>query len=145
MSDRRRRYKESEVIDVLIVQGIVIPCYRCGEPITSGKGAQREHLLELALGGKEETANCRYSHATCHAVVTDGARATSAGSSKHRIAKSRRMQKANSEHEAAMAAKAAGLPKPAKKRKSIVPGSKAGPLARKYNRTTKRFETERRT
>lgn len=93
MSDRRRRYREWETLDVLIIQGVVIPCYRCGKPILSGKNAQREHLHELALGGREAPENCRYSHVDCHAIVTDGPPATSAGSSKQRIAKTRRLEK----------------------------------------------------
>lgn len=91
MTTRRRQFREMEVLEVLLMQGIKIRCFRCGEPITfeqlrAGK-IEKEHLHELELGGADMPENCRYSHKDCHAVITNGTPATSAGSSKHRIAK----------------------------------------------------------
>jgi hypothetical protein len=54
--------------------------------------AEREHLHEVKLGGPDIPENCRYSHAKCHAIVTNGTKATTAGSSKQRIAKVKRIR-----------------------------------------------------
>lgn len=92
----RRRFSEREVLTVLVgYQHIKIKCFRCGEPITltdiESGNCQREHLHEVELAGPDVPANCRYSHrdAPCHHTATNGTPATSAGSSKHRIAKTR--------------------------------------------------------
>lgn len=86
---KRRRFSEKDVIRTLLHQGIEINDYRTGEPITLDNVDQieREHLHEIALGGPDDPANCRYSLGESHAVVTNGNRATSAGSSKNRCAK----------------------------------------------------------
>lgn len=92
----RRRFKEWEVVATLIEQGIVIPCFRCKQPLplpTKPNVVQREHIHEITLGGPDTPANCRFSHYDCHSVITNGTRATSAGSSKHRIAKARQGEK----------------------------------------------------
>lgn len=86
----RKRFSESEVIETLYSCGIDVPCYRCKEPL-HGHKIEREHITEIALGGADEPSNCAYSHAKCHKVVTDGTKATSAGSSKQRIAKVKRI------------------------------------------------------
>jgi hypothetical protein len=89
----RRRFREIEVIDTLLIQGVTIPCYRCGVAFTredvKAKNIQKEHLHELTLGGPDIPDNCRFSHtaAPCHHTITNGTKATSAGSSKHRAAK----------------------------------------------------------
>lgn len=83
----RRRFSEREVIATLIHQGFALRCFRCGELFSHADKIEREHLHELKLGGADDPSNCRYSHKDCHAVVTNGAPATTAGSSRHRIAK----------------------------------------------------------
>ncbi len=91
----RKRFTERQVIETLFHQGVTVWCFRCLRPITPHRAndgkitvdAQREHLHEVALGGPDIPENCRYSHIDCHKVVTDGTKATTAGSSKHRIAK----------------------------------------------------------
>src|SRR3990167_3659779 len=98
----RRRFSEREVIAALLHQGVAITCYRTREPITldSVKRLEREHLVELGLIEPERRhlydapEYCRYSLKEAHAVVTNGNGATSAGSSKHRIAKAVRLEKA---------------------------------------------------
>jgi 5-methylcytosine-specific restriction endonuclease McrA len=84
----RRRFSEREVIETLIRQGVQIACYRCGVNLYP-VDAEREHVVEIALGGKDDPTNCVYSHKECHAIITNGTPATTAGSSKHRIAKTR--------------------------------------------------------
>lgn len=90
----RRRFSEREVIATLLHQGAFIRCYRTGTYIDASmvNNLEREHLHELALGGKDEPENCRYSLKAAHAIVTNGTPATSAGSSKHKIAKDRRLR-----------------------------------------------------
>lgn len=94
----RRKFSEADVIATLTAQGYPIACHRCDEMFfvetTDGELIQvlkveREHLHEIALGGADEPRNCRYSCTHCHALVTNGKPATSAGSSKNRIAKTK--------------------------------------------------------
>lgn len=82
-----------EVIDVLLRQGATVPCFRCGQPVTTGKDAEREHFLEKALGGDDSADNARISHVDCHAIVTRGNGATTAGSSVAKAAKDKRIAK----------------------------------------------------
>jgi 5-methylcytosine-specific restriction endonuclease McrA len=77
----------------LLKQGAKVACPRCDEPMMLGHVIEREHFHELALGGTDEPENCFYSHQHCHALVTNGSPATSAGSSKHKIAKAKRIAK----------------------------------------------------
>lgn len=94
----RRKFRDWEVIACLIFQGVEVRCYRTGERITMENvhRLEKEHLVELGLveEGKrhlfDAPGNCRYSLDTAHAIVTNGTPATSAGSSKHRIAKAKR-------------------------------------------------------
>lgn len=101
----RKRFSEREVIETLAWQGIFVRCFRCNAPFYSAapdgglfnlSGAiEREHIHEVALGGSDIPKNCRYSCGPCHSTVTNGTKATSAGSSKHRIAKIRRLRSEN--------------------------------------------------
>lgn len=99
----RRKFRDWEVIACLIFQGVDVRCYRTGERITleNVKRLQKEHLIELALIAPEQRhlhdvpGNCRYSLAEAHAIVTNGTKATSVGSSKHKIAKMKRMDRIN--------------------------------------------------
>lgn len=92
----RKRFTERQVIETLIRQGAVIKSYRSKEPITLENvgTVEREHILERALGGEDIPANCAYSLGEEHAVVTNGTKATTAGSSKQRIAKVKRLERA---------------------------------------------------
>lgn len=85
--------RELEVIEVLLSQGAVIPCFRCRvafviEDVKTGN-IENEHLHEKKLGGPDEPGNRRFSHKAkpCHALVTHGNGATFAGSSRHKVAK----------------------------------------------------------
>lgn len=88
---KRRRFTEREVVLTLLQQGARIICPRCQQFLMIGELVDREHFHELALGGKDVPENCFYSHASCHLVVTNGTHWTSAGSSKHKIAKAKRL------------------------------------------------------
>lgn len=109
----RKRFSERQVLETLAWQGIFIKCHRCSKPFferTDGslsdaifasiqglrvmhmaRKPEREHLHEYSLDGPDEPSNCRYSCSECHSIITNGTKATSAGSSKHRIAKIKRI------------------------------------------------------
>lgn len=94
----RSAFSERKVLKTLILRGAVIPCYRCRIAFTleDVPFIEREHLVEIALGGENTPENAAYSHGQrsaqrCHGIVTNGNGATSAGSSKHRIAKVKRI------------------------------------------------------
>ena len=89
----RSAFTERKVIETLLGQGAVIPCFRCRLAFTQAdvKTIEREHIQEMALGGENTPENCAFSHAACHARITNGSPATSAGGSKHRIAKAKRL------------------------------------------------------
>lgn len=89
----RAAFSERKVIETLLSQRAIIPCYRCRIAFIEGDEIEREHVLEIALGGKNTPANCVYSHKACHAIETNGTKATTAGSSKNRIAKQRHRDK----------------------------------------------------
>lgn len=91
---KRKRLTERQTLAVAIQQGAIIPCYRCRLAFDADtiKTAEREHVHELELGGSDEIENMRYSHKACHAAITNGSGATTAGSSKQRIAKVKRLR-----------------------------------------------------
>lgn len=91
MARSRRQFREMEVLAVLLMQGAILPCKRCRVALkiedVKAAGVQKEHLHELAIGGEDEPHNCAYSHTDCHAKITNGNGATTAGSSTNRRAK----------------------------------------------------------
>lgn len=109
----RKRFSEREVLEALAWQGIFVTCHRCKEQffvynlntlsdaftaaalgqrvMHMAKKPEREHIHEYKLGGPDTPANCRYSCSECHSKITNGTKATSAGSSKQRIAKVKRL------------------------------------------------------
>lgn len=102
----RKRFTERQVLETLLFQRVTILCYRCKLPFLTLAGAQRlaqeldphyvgwaerEHVTELCLGGGDGPANCRYSCRDSHRIVTNGTKATSAGSSKQKAAKVKRI------------------------------------------------------
>lgn len=100
---KRKRLTEREVIDVLIAQGVSIPCPcpRCRERkphflnywIASGADAIREHLHQLATGGEDSPSNWQYWYIGCAGRKTHGTKATSYGSDAHARAKVKRLEK----------------------------------------------------
>jgi 5-methylcytosine-specific restriction endonuclease McrA len=89
----RKRFTERQVVETLLLQGAVIRCPRCKQCLLleDVPAVEREHFLEIALGGADTPANCFYSHGPCHSVVTNGRKLNRAGSSKNKIAKAKRM------------------------------------------------------
>jgi hypothetical protein len=91
---KRRTITAKQALIIAVQQGGIIPCYRCRLAFDAEtiKTAEREHVHELELGGSDELENMRFSHKDCHAVITNGSGATTAGSSKQRIAKVKRLR-----------------------------------------------------
>lgn len=95
----RKRFNEREVIETLAHQGVWVTCFRCRNPFFGTLAGivyqllniEREHLHEIKLGGPDVPYNCRYSCKPCHDKITNGTKATTAGSSKQRIAKVARL------------------------------------------------------
>lgn len=96
----RKALSQRAVIEVLIRQGAVIPCFRCRVALKLEDVAtvEREHKHPIALDGPDTVDNMAYSHGgggmSCHSVQTNGTKATSAGGDKHKIAKAKRLEKA---------------------------------------------------
>lgn len=89
----RRRFSELDVLETLVRQGVEIRCYRTKDLITldTVRQLEREHVTELGLGGADDPTNCAYSLSAAHYIVTNGTPATTAGSSKNKIAKAKRI------------------------------------------------------
>lgn len=106
VAHRRRRLNERDVLRVLIMQGIVIPCDICKAPLTleDVQYAERDHFRarhtfpDDQIHLWESLENQRYVHGLkdpihpCHRIKTDGMRHNHAGSDKHMAAKGRRLR-----------------------------------------------------
>lgn len=117
MSDRHS-FTRSQRIDVLhAASGI---CHWCGLTINSARESfEVEHVIPLALGGSNETANLRPIHQGCHREKTRG--------DVKKIAKAKRVK-----------AKHNGTFRPPR---HIVPGSKAHTFKKKLNGEVVRRDT----
>jgi hypothetical protein len=94
----RRALSQSNFVRMLLAQGAVIPCGKCKRPITDPKNIEREHLNELEISGDDSVGNQQLWHKRpCSHEKTNGRPATTLGSSKHVIAKARRMERARTE------------------------------------------------
>lgn len=102
----RRQPRPLDIIESLLHQGVRIECFRTKARVTLAnfRDLEREHLCELGLykTPEEKAAHdtpeyWRWSFSEAHARITNGSKATSAGSSKHRVAKAKRMEKARLE------------------------------------------------
>ncbi len=99
---RRKVPTVHQILEMVLLQGGRLRCYRTRKPITlkNFRDTQREHVVELGLfatdaekAAHDTPDNWRMSFSEAHAIVTNGTKATTAGSSKHRIAKAVRMEK----------------------------------------------------
>jgi hypothetical protein len=86
----RRQPNLTEQVAILIRQA-ACGC-GCGEPL--GDRPEYHHQHERALGGADHVDNWIALRPACHGRITNGTKATRAGSSKSRIAKANRLEKA---------------------------------------------------
>lgn len=105
-------------------------CARCGEVL--GNDVEWNHVLAHALGGSDGPENIEAVHKACHAVISDGTKATTAGSTKQIVAKSKRIlrKRAEAAGESKRKARAKipsrGFPKPPEGFKHRWPKRKVG-------------------
>jgi hypothetical protein len=94
MAQKRKPLSQRDFVAMLLAQGAVIPCgySKCRQPITDPDNICREHLNELEISGDDSVGNQQLWHKhPCSHVKTNGGPNTTLGSSKHIIAKARRM------------------------------------------------------
>jgi hypothetical protein len=70
-------------------------CAMCMRPLYNSANAvvDYHHINELEISGDDSLDNIVAVHRACHKILTGGTPATSLGSSKHRIAKVKRLEK----------------------------------------------------
>jgi hypothetical protein len=89
----RRALSQENFVRMLLAQGAVIPCGCCKKPITDAKNIRREHLNEYKISDDDSVGNQQLWHAyPCSHKKTNGTKATTLGSSKHIIAKAKRLE-----------------------------------------------------
>lgn len=107
-------------------------CSLCYEPIYSDSERVLEHMtpraLRIELGlDPDDASNLEFVHAKCAKIKTIGTKATCASGDLHKIAKAKRLAKAQEEHKAVVARvmkrapgkiKSRGFPKGLRKRMS---------------------------
>lgn len=80
----------------------------CNDKLGLLSETEFHHLHELALGGADAPDNIVAVKSACHNRITNGTKATSAGSSKHVIAKSKRLARVNEDFARLVLAKPCG-------------------------------------
>lgn len=91
MTAKRRRPSLGDQVIILRRQAIC-GC-GCGQRLDPSP-IEYHHMHELALDGPDTPANLTALRKECHARITNGTKATTAGSSKSKIAKANRLEKA---------------------------------------------------
>jgi 5-methylcytosine-specific restriction endonuclease McrA len=89
---RRRAITEKMKIASLLYHND-IECALCGQWLTSVDPIEWDHYRPLAMDGAHDETNIMAVHAKCHLQKTFGAKATTAGSDMHKIAKDKRFAK----------------------------------------------------
>lgn len=77
---------------VAVLQSQAVCGCGCGAPL-KGEAIQYDHCLAHALEGSDGPENIRAVLADCHDRITNGTRATTAGSTKQVVAKVKRIRK----------------------------------------------------
>lgn len=91
-SEKRRQPNKTEQVQILLRQALC-GC-GCGVILGAAGGIEYHHQHERALGGADHADNWIALTVPCHDRITNGTKATTAGSSKHKIAKADRLKKA---------------------------------------------------
>jgi hypothetical protein len=113
-------------VDVVINQaGGSIRCPLCYGQLYVGDARILEHLTARQLGGPDVAGNLAYVHKACAATKTNGNKTTSAGGDIHKIAKVKRLAKAQETHAAIVAKTEAKKPGSMKSRPWPKKGAKS--------------------
>lgn len=100
---KRRPVPPHMLVTVAILQAGSIRCALCQKPLTADQARILEHLVPVKLGGGNTIDNLRWVHRPCADRKTNGTPATSASGDLHKIAKAKRLAKAQEVHEAVLA------------------------------------------
>lgn len=100
---KRRPVPPHMLVTVAILQAGSIRCALCNKPLTADQARVLEHLTPVALGGGNTVDNLRWVHRPCADRKTNGTAATSASGDLHKIAKAKRLAKAQEVHRAVLA------------------------------------------
>ena len=102
---KRRAVPPHMLVSVAILQAVNggLRCPLCTKVLTTNHKRILEHLTPVAFGGQNSIDNLRWVHAECAARKTNGNAATSASGDLHKIAKAKRLAKAQEVHEAVLA------------------------------------------
>lgn len=92
---KRRRLSLSDKLEILARQAL---CPICGGPLGDLSNVDWDHEQALARGGTDTNGNLRAIHRDpCHKVKTFGTKATTRGSDVFEVAKTRRLERKNSD------------------------------------------------
>lgn len=91
------------LVTVAILQAGSIRCVLCNKPLTADMARVLEHMTPVALGGGNTIDNLRWVHRPCADRKTNGTAATCASGDLHKIAKAKRLAKAQEVHRAVLA------------------------------------------
>lgn len=103
-SPKRRPVPPHLTVTVAILQAEGgIKCPLCTFPLTADNARILEHMVPVKLGGGNTVDNLRWVHKACADRKTNGNAATAADGDLHKIAKAKRLAKAQEVHEAVLA------------------------------------------
>lgn len=100
---KRRPVPPHMLVTVAILQAGSIRCVLCNKPLTADMARVLEHMTPVALGGGNTIDNLRWVHRPCADRKTNGTAATCASGDLHKIAKAKRLAKAQEVHRAVLA------------------------------------------
>lgn len=102
---KRKAIPPHMLVSVAILQAVDggLRCPLCTLRITTNHKRILEHLTPVAFGGKNEIDNLRFVHRECADKKTNGTAATSASGDLHKIAKAKRLARAQEVHRAVLA------------------------------------------
>lgn len=84
----RRKLTTLDKLTIVLAQG---RCALCGEKLTTLADTHFDHAVALGIGGADTLENLQAVHVACHNLKTNGRPATTYGSDKHIIAKTKRL------------------------------------------------------
>ena len=91
-----------EQVEILARQAT---CALSGAPLVTAKNIEWDHNLEVGLGGKNTVDNWQAVLKKPHRIKTSGTKATSAGSSVHKVSHTKQLLAKGIDHTKAMAGK----------------------------------------